>query len=244
MMSICASETAKTLFSQPAGLVIIDPGHGGYDPGAVVASEGREVLEKDITLEIALQVRDILESFYPDIDILLTREDDSFVSLRERARIANDSHVMYQRSKLFVSIHANAAADERAQGFEIWKLDERLSVDFKKNGVSEDSLRIETERENGLLNEELDLRTGYLAEVLDSALALSLADQTTDRGVKESRFYVLEYTYMPSVLIETGFMTNTEELADLMDDEYQMLISAAISSGIAAYIEESYCSER
>ena len=175
--------------------VVIDPGHGGEDPGAVYG----EVYEKDINLAIALLVRDNL-SGQEGITVSMTREDDSFPSLTDRAEFANK-----EKADLYVSIHANALEDESYSGlFTFYHPDKRTS---KKP-----------------------------AELIQSAA--SNATGAIDRGVRTENYAVLRETDMPAVLIETGFMTCPDELALLVDANYQVKMAKGIAEGILKVISE------
>lgn len=175
--------------------VVLDPGHGGDDPGAVAGT----VYEKDINLAIALKVRDYL-SEQDGIVISMTREDDSFLALTERAELANK-----KEADLYVSIHANALDDESYSGlFTFYHSDKRSS---KKP-----------------------------AELIQRAA--SEATGATDRGVRSENYVVLRETEMPAVLVETGFMTCPEELALLIDAEYQSRMARGITNGILAVISK------
>lgn len=175
--------------------VVLDPGHGGEDPGAVAG----EIYEKDINLAIALLIRDNLAG-QEGITVSLTRDDDSFPSLTDRAEFANK-----ERADLYVSIHANALDDETYSGiFTFYHPDKRSS---KK-----------------------------AAELIQSAA--STASGAIDRGVRTENYAVLRETDMPAVLVETGFMTCPEELALLIDTEYQAKIANGITEGILATIRK------
>ena len=173
--------------------VVIDPGHGGKDPGAVVG----DVYEKDINLAIALMVREKF-ALEDGIEISLTRDNDSFLSLTERADFANELN-----ADLYVSVHANALDDETFSGiFTFYSADKPTS---KKP-----------------------------AEIIQRAV--SMATGAIDRGIRTESFVVLRETEMSAVLIETGFMTCSEELALLIDPAYQAKVAQGISDGILSVI--------
>lgn len=171
--------------------VVLDPGHGGEDPGAVAG----DVYEKNINLAIALMVRDNL-SGQEGVTVSMTRDDDSFPSLTERAEFANK-----ENADLFVSIHANALDDDTYSGlFTFYHADKRTSA--------------------------------KAAELIQNAA--SSESGAINRGVRTENYVVLRETDMPAVLVETGFMTCPEELALLIDAEYQAKIAKGISDGILA----------
>ena len=170
-------------------LVVLDPGHGGNDPGAVVG----EAQEKDINLAIALLVREQLEE-QEGITVLMTRDQDVYPSLTDRADFANQ-----EQADLFVSIHANSLEDNSYAGiFTFYHPDKRSSRAFAK-----------------AIQASVTAASGGL-----------------DRGVRSEDYAVLRETDMPAVLVETGFMTCPEELALLLDTDYQKLLAQGIAQGI------------
>jgi N-acetylmuramoyl-L-alanine amidase len=217
--------------------VVIDAGHGGWDTGAV----GRAGFqEKDLALILALRVGRLLEEKL-GVEVIYTRDDDRFIPVAERGRIANEA-----RGKLFISIHANQASDSRASGTETYFLGTHRT----------DSARVVMNRENKVVQLEKD-RNFYdqydNAGSVQKALARSafmknsqyLADavqrQFTDvvgrknRGVKQAGFYVLFGASMPSVLIELGFLSNPREEAFLSSFEGQSSMASAIFRAVQDY---------
>jgi len=181
-------------------LVVVDAGHGGHDPGA---RGFNGTLEKDLNLKIAKIVR--LRSFaYPELTVVLTRSDDRFLELTERTAIANR-----RRADLYVSIHANAHSDARAEGIETL-ISERLT-DAKR-------------RQSAAL-------AGSIQRVMIRQLT------ARDRGVKEQHLY-LRHADMPSALVETGFLTNPEEERRLNRLSYQLKVADAIVAGILNYLND------
>jgi N-acetylmuramoyl-L-alanine amidase len=177
---------------QGAFLVVIDPGHGDTDPGAMVG----ETMEKDINLAVALLVREQLEQ-QPGITVRMTRQDDTFLSLTERAELANQSG-----ADLFVSIHANALEDN----------DSYAGIfTFYHPDKSEDRVQ---------------------AEKIQKAVTAVCGG--VDRGVRSADYAVLRETEMDAVLIETGFLTCPDELARLVDPDYQARLAQGIAEGILA----------
>ena len=235
--------TANSFFMQPTGVIIIDAGHGGDDPGAVAELLIDDIqtiyYEKDINLAIANRVAYILEEKFPEILIVKTRSDDSSISLWERTQYANLLETAIGTSKIFISIHANSAPNINAFGFEVWKLYPYITHDFYSSEINESSILKFVDITNSSLNRELDESDSFLAESIQSALEHGIGDKTRNRGVKESAFYVLKQTYMVSVLIETGFMSYEDELIRLIDPEYQNSIAASIVEGINMYIEKA-----
>ncbi len=215
--------------------IMLDPGHGGADPGAV--GEGN-LLEKDIVLEIARTARDLLEA--EGYRVFLIREDDRFVSLRDRARTANRL-----RADLFVSIHANAAGNRQARGTETFyyapasdpwaqavALLENAPLGMEDPGGAGESLLAPGDNTGG------DRRGESIRAAAAVQRRLSAAARSPNRGIKAAEFYVLRHTRMPSILVETGFLSNSRERAKLADRGYREAVAEAIARGIRDYLEK------
>jgi len=255
LFSLSASTPVEDgVFLQKVGSIILDPGHGGSDPGAVgtlSTSEGPlTIFEKDVNLSVALQISEMLTAARPEINIILTRKDDSSVSLPERTHTANaalagegesDGESESEsggKSKIFVSIHANSiggAGADAIYGYELWKRFRSQRYDFLSAVVPETAVEKRVILTNDDLNIELDRAEELLSESLLMALDASLSHETKSRGIKEAGFYVLMHSYMPSVLVEMGFMSNESELIKLTDPEYQKLLAESIARGLLFY---------
>ncbi len=211
--------------------VVIDPGHGGKDPGAM----GNGVREKDIVLDIARRLAKYLRR--AGVKVYMTRDSDVFVSLKERARKANN--IM---PDVFVSIHANASRNRAARGIEVYYVSEKVN----------DSVRAVVAKENSVLRFEGGQPDGEIKQILwdmmytenraeSRKIAQSLAKNISEimdspnRGAKGGPFYVLKWTNVPSVLIEVGFVSNDEEAKKLSDPIYRDRIARAIFEGLMAY---------
>ena len=223
---------------QPEGLrlktIVIDPGHGGKDPGCV--SKDRKTYEKDIVLDIALRLQKKIEAAYPDVEVKMTRTDDHFVELEGRASFANKSN-----ANLFLSIHVNSTASgTAAKGYSVHVLGQS-----KKEGNDLYSKNLEmVKRENSVIKLEDNYETtyqgfdpsdpqssiifslmqnAYLGSSLQFAEDISAAMGTNplkhNRGVSQDPFWVLWRTAMPAVLIECGFITNPDDLAQLRTEK-------------------------
>lgn len=233
--------------------VVIDAGHGGRDRGAVGAGG---VLEKDVNLAIAKKLGAELEK--QGISVVYTRTTDRFIALSRRARIANASD-----ADLFISIHANAHRSRRINGVETYYLDtssSRYTQKLARRENGEDSLpdddptEVEEERElpEGALGRDLRLmladlamrsataESKRLAGYVQSSLVGSLAKEhgVKDLGVKHALFYVLVGVRMPSVLVESGFLTHASEGKRLASSEYQASVAAAIAKGVRRFVVE------
>ena len=199
--------------------IIIDPGHGGRDPGAV----GRRSQEKNIVLDIALGLRDRLQREL-DVQVLMTRSTDEFVTLNERREFANRN-----RGDLFLSLHVNGSQNRSAHGVEVYILSTARTDDERAAEMRENQVVYEFEGGAAAVQEYEDLmfiladlmQSQQLEESSDLAVRLQteLVNRTgaLDRGVKQAGFYVLRGVFMPSVLIEFGFITNQAEETRLMN---------------------------
>ena len=216
--------------------IVIDPGHGGKDPGAIGKS-GKNY-EKTFTLKVGKKVKEILESKL-DVEVYLTRDKDEFVSLQDRTKVANSLD-----ADLFVSIHFNAHNSSRANGVEVYylstaKTDEARAVEALENKVVYDFEGGEeaVKHYNDLAFILADMaQSEHLEESYQQALLIQdyLVSSTgaRDRGVKQANFFVLRGAFMPSVLLELGYITNTKEEKKITDNAYQDKLANAIFKGI------------
>ncbi len=219
--------------------IVIDPGHGGRDPGAVGPSGS---YEKDRTLEISLMVRDLLSIRMPELRVVLTRTTDDYVSLGARTRIANRN-----RADLFVSIHCNAAENREAHGFETFFLsrartDDARAVEMLENdvlqmddlpSVSNDPLSfLLADMAQSIFQNQSSLFAGTVQSGFRTSFPLR-----RDRGVKRAGFYVLRGAYMPAVLIEVGFISNPDEERELLSLDFRFRAAQAIVEAIMNYAE-------
>ncbi len=216
--------------------IVIDPGHGGKDPGAV--ANGYK--EKDINLQVALKVAKILMDY--GYRVILTRESDIYVPLSNRARIANKNS-----ADIFVSIHCNFDERKTARGLETYFLSESKTTEERAVALLENSA-IKYDLGNLSMKDELGVIVGDLIQAFFLEQSYKLASYlhqraldlnlTQDRGLKQANFYVLRWVSAPSVLIELGFLSNPEEAKILVSEEYQMKLAKAIALGIRDYFEK------
>ena len=236
---------ATTLFAQnKMYTIVLDAGHGGHDPGKSV--KNKKYYEKDIALKITLEVGKILEQ-RKDVKVIYTRKKDVFVNLYERGNIANKVD-----ADLFISIHCNAH-NTQASGTETWALGlhasrQNLEVAKKENEV----ILLEDNYEENYKGFDPNSPESFIGiklmqeEYMDQSLALANIVQDNmvkevkrkNRGVKQAAFIVLHQTYMPSILIETGFITNTNEGAYLNSTKGQNKYAISIANGISEYIKQ------
>jgi N-acetylmuramoyl-L-alanine amidase len=238
---------ASFLFAQDTGAtpaintVVIDAGHGGKDPGC----HGASAHEKHVCLSIALKLGDMIKKKYPNVKVVYTRDKDVFVELDERARIANKAN-----ADLFICIHANSASPS-AYGAETYVLGLHRTESQQKVAERENST-IYLEDDKGAKYKDFDMspdaiiaRQIQLSVFLDQSI--NFADKLQkefkrigryDRGVKQAGFLVLYKTTMPSVLIETGFLTNPDEEKFLGDTTGQRKMAQAMFTAFENYKNE------
>jgi N-acetylmuramoyl-L-alanine amidase len=217
--------------------VVIDPGHGGKDPGAVGPGGLRE---KDVVLEIAKKLERKLKTEL-GLTTVLTRRDDTFVSLDERTAIANA-----QKADLFVSIHANANRRASASGVETYVLnfatdEECIELAARENAVSTKKLSDLQYILYDLMRTAKIGESRTLAEHTQTSIYKRLSrkySRVRDLGVKEAPFYVLIGANMPCILVEVAFISNKMEEKRLRDDRYLDELATGIKEGIAQYMAE------
>ncbi len=221
--------------------IFIDPGHGGRDPGTIgrheVNGEDLVVREKDVVLDVSLDLRDKLLSSFPERNIVLSREDDRFLSLDERTEMANEIPLGENEYIVFVSIHANASFNTRASGFEAWYLppEERRTL-IDPDDLDEDRRSIHAIL-NSMREEEVSVHSAMLGKSILEGLESTVGDQSPNRGLLQENWAVVRNALMPSILVELGFVTNTEEAILLNDDEYLNKLADGLYTGISQFIE-------
>jgi len=225
-------------------VIVIDPGHGGVDVGAIGVAGTRE---KDITLGVGLKLGRLIEKSLKDVKVVYTRQDDRFIELYRRGQIANEAG-----GKLFISIHANSLQrkPQPTRGFEVYLLregrtDEAVSIAERENAVIQLEEGYE-ERYRNLTDENFILVTmAQSAHVKASELFADILQQEMEgkleipnRGVKQAGFYVLVGASMPNVLVETAYLSNREDEKFLRSQAGQQKIAQAIFGAIKRYKEE------
>jgi len=215
--------------------IVLDPGHGGFEPGATGPTG---LKEKDVTLDIAKRAQPILQR--AGIDVVLTREDDRYVTLEERTARANQLG-----ADVFVSIHCNAAESHGRHGVETYVLDTTRDeiaqrVAARENGASQQAT---AELGSILANMRLADQASHstrLAELLQKAAMASIKPahpDVLDGGVHYAGFYVLVGARMPAILFETSYISNPAEETRLASDDYKNRLADAIANAIRAYRE-------
>jgi N-acetylmuramoyl-L-alanine amidase len=227
--------------------VVIDAGHGGSDPGNL--GTGRyKVTEKTIALNVALKVGGYIEKAFPDVEVLYTRDDDTFIPLHERTKFANT-----KEADLFISVHCDAFTKSTAQGAGSYvmgpaKTEANLRMAKKENAA----ILLEKDNEENYDGFDPNSPEGLIALSLRQnshihqslQFAKRVQDQfrtrvgRTDRGVRQAPFWVISFTTMPSVLVELGFLTNSEEEDFLNSSQGQDYMASAIYRAFKEYKTE------
>jgi N-acetylmuramoyl-L-alanine amidase len=205
---------------QPFHTVIIDAGHGGADRGARSATG----FEKDYTLAVVRELKRALEN--KGLRVLMTRADDTFLSLEGRAQQVNDT-----RDAIFVSVHFNSSTDGGfANGFEVFAMTPRGAASTGDNGTTLE--QFQNQPGNDFDNASLALATSVHHAILGHIPQL-------DRGVKRARFAVLRLARAPAILVEGGFLTNSNESQRINDASWRKKLAESIAQGVQSYQELS-----
>jgi N-acetylmuramoyl-L-alanine amidase len=198
----------------PFAVVVLDPGHGGQDSGAMCGG----LLEKDLTLDVARRIDRLLDS--EGIATLMTRLGDTYVSLADRAAFANRI-----RNCIFVSIHFNEDNKPVASGVETYYASRQIATGFSLPSWLPFLWRPLSESPNP----ESQRLAGFIQE------ALVARTRAIDRGTQPGRFFVIANVSSPAALIEGGFLTNKEDISKLASEDYRDQIAAAVADGILHY---------
>lgn len=232
---VSVSTFEPTLFRLAVKTVVLDPGHGGNDPGA----ESKAGLsEKDVTLDVAKRLKALLEA--DGLQVLLTREDDRALSLRERAEFANA-----RKADLFVSIHLNSFPNQGRRGIETFvrgvstdPLVERLALEENRaSGYTQSDFKALLEK---VFVDAQRVESHRLGDLVQKGLVRSLkpADPALqDRGLKTAPFVVLIATDMPGVLAEVSCLSHEEEARRLAKPEHRQQLAEALYAGLATYVD-------
>lgn len=246
------SSTAENNALDQVRTVVIDPGHGGDNSGATGLAG---VPEKELTLELAYQLREELQEKYPELRVILTRYWDTTVELTDRVHMANLAN-----ADLFISLHYNAAPHDRAIGFETYFLQPEqvtpgseesqglplATTDTQITGieppqkkpatwVGQRGATLELIRQDLLRAHQHDL-SGTFAETIQNHFVKRL--DSVDRGVKQANFAVLQGAHMPSVVVEAGFLTHPEEGFEVLTSEHQSLVTSSLIAAVEDFDTE------
>lgn len=217
-------------------VIVIDAGHGGKDPGTMGVNGSKE---KNINLSIALKLGDLIQKKFPDIKIIYTRSTDNYLEVHDRTVIANKN-----KAKLFISIHCNHKKEEESEkkGFEIYLLNmermpEAIGITLRENMQLKYQQATRDTTSMFIYNSLVE--NGYLkfTENLSSLFELNLLDNTTleSRGIMQAGFWVLLGASMPSVLVETGYLSDANDEKYLSSDEGQQNFAKALLEGFSEY---------
>jgi N-acetylmuramoyl-L-alanine amidase len=217
--------------------IVIDPGHGGRDPGTVNRPLG--LMEKDITLDIAMRLKTILGE-HGELETILTRSRDEYVALEERAAIANS-----KQGDIFISIHVNSAPRKSARGVESYYLNvttdpRAMEVAAQENAMSHKSIADMRTILDQILQNSKVAESRILAQFIQENMAANLQKKypgVPDLGVKKAPFYVLLGAQMPSALVEVSFLSCGDEARRLGTPAYRQAIAAGIYLGIIGFIQ-------
>lgn len=224
-------------FSVHAKVILIDPGHGGEESGAIGyldSTRSRKIFEKDLSLRLAKKVREEISKF---TSAYLTRSLDRAVGLQERADIAD-----LVKADLFLSIHFNSSPNSNGRGFELYYLDNNSDAASRKVEKAENlNLQGEELIINQILVDLVVQQTVTHSKELARAVHEKIrpiikSHKIEDRGVKPGLFYVLALSKRPGLLIEVGFVSNQQELKKINDDKFMDLMARAIAQGVQKYI--------
>ncbi len=230
----------ENLFNIP--VIIIDPGHGGRDSGAIGKLENIVVQEKEVVLNISKMVVEKLRNEYSHKKILMTRDEDYFLTLEQRVDLANNIELEAKQAVIYISVHANASLNKNAQGFEVWY----LPKGYRRNVLDknlDDNLKLTTII-NALKEDEISLEGQELAGDILDGLNSTIGNMSSNRGLKEEIWFVVRKANMASVLIEVGFVTNELEGSRLAEKEYIKKISDGIFNGIVDFVDRYENGER
>lgn len=218
--------------------IVIDPGHGGKDPGAMAFG----MKEKDIVLGIAKKLAPVLERELA-CEVILTRSDDTFIPLEERTAIANTKN-----ADLFVSLHINAHPSAKVRGLETYYLNlttnaEAMRVAARENATSTHQMSdlqdiLSDIMKNSKINESSRLAQQVHNTILSTAEQRGYTD-IKNLGVKQAPFYVLIGAQMPAILIEIAFISNETDVQNLQDPKFLDMLTEEITSGIRAYVTDT-----
>lgn len=228
--------------------VVIDPGHGGKDPGNIGTGRFKRT-EKNISLDVSLQVGKYIQDNYPEVEVIYTRTGDTYPELYQRCEMANKAN-----ADLFISIHCNANDNRQAFGTETFVMGLHKSEESLKTAMRENaSIYLEDNYEKNYGGFDPKNPDTYIAMslreniFLDQSLALAKNVQDEfrvkvgrkDRGVKQAGYYVIAFTNMPSILVELGFLTNETEEDFLHSDDGKTYMASAIYRAFKAYKEKT-----
>ena len=233
--------------------IIIDAGHGGKDPGSIGINK---IKEKDIVLSFSLELKEELKKIIPNVDIVLTRDKDTYPTLQERYKIANTAAKIETdkpENALFISVHANASLSPSAKGFEAYFITAQESSEYARAvSMLENSALVKFDKIDASKYEENSSQLTHNYMLVEQyqkesrLLAQSIVDEVykvngiskRNKPVQNALFYVLKGSIMPSTLIEIGFITNEEDAKFMNTKETRIKMVKATALGIKKFINE------
>ena len=239
---IAVPEVKPLSLAQQLGLgvkkIVLDPGHGGKDPGAMAFG----LKEKDIVLDVAKRLSPILKKEL-GCEVVLTRKDDTFISLEERTALANTNN-----ADLFISLHINAHTSAKVRGMETYYLNlttnaEAMRVAARENATSTHQMsELQDILSDIMKNSKIDESSRLAQQVHNSIISEADKRGFTDiknLGVKQAPFYVLIGAQMPAILIELAFISNEKDLGNLKNPTFLEMLTKEITEGIRAYVSDT-----
>lgn len=231
--------SAESLFRIAA--IIVDPGHGGKDTGAIgshtINGKTVRIVEKEVTLKVSKDLYSRLTQGFPDKQVLMTREGDTYPSLDERVSLANSVSLKENEAIIYISIHVNAAFNKTVRGYEVWY----LKPDYERTVLDPDTYEGPKEAAPII---DLMLQEEFLSESIRMAGAILkqfeavLGNALPSRGLKAEEWFVVRNARMPAILVELGFLTNEADGALLSDDGSLKKFTEALYKGIKDFIVE------
>jgi N-acetylmuramoyl-L-alanine amidase len=234
--AVTGDQSLTRVLGLKLGRVVIDPGHGGVDVGTHGPAG---LFEKDVVLDISKRLATLLEERLGS-EVIFTRDDDTFIPLQERTRIANE-----HKADLFLSIHANSSPVRAVSGVETYYLNfttskTAMELAARENAASEASIfDLKDVLQKIAMKDKIDESREFASRIQTSLFAISAKSNTAtkNRGIKKAPFMVLIGASMPSVLAEIGFLTNSADEALLSKPDHRQKIAEALYKGIAAYAD-------
>ncbi len=215
--------------------IVIDPGHGGKDPGCTYNG----LKEKDIVLDISKNLRDLLKRTHPNINVYLTRETDVFIPLEERTAIANK-----YKADLFVSVHINAARNAAAQGVETYVLNvtsDKSALEvaaFENQATTKSMSDLQGILKDIMTNSKLEESLRLASSAQNNMVGTLKLSKKENLGVKQAPFYVLVGAKMPAILVEAGFLSNSADAKKLATKSHRNDVAEGIHKGLSEYISK------
>lgn len=234
-----AAEAERAAAKFKVAAIVIDPGHGGKDPGAVgertVKGKKEAIREKDVVLDAGKRLRDRLVAAYPDKKVVMTRGDDTYIELDERSEIANRIELGAHEAVIYVSLHVNSSLRPGGRGYEVWYLKPEYRRDIV-DAEGRKELGVIAPIIDSMLEEEFTTESIIIARSVLSGLDAAVGDLSPSRGIKEGEWAVVRNSKMPAVLVEVGFLSNPDEAVLLSDPAYLKRITDGIYNGLASFI--------